>query len=179
MKLFLRLVWEGVFLVSWFVLESSWWLWKIRVKYGTCFLSFPSLSLLGVKSCHLKPSLFLGLRLHLSYKSSIMEEERWGKDLKSITWPSPCSTAGSSLPKSQIKKKQRKFRKHWRQSSNQLKAWLLGLTGFGRSEDRPRYSFQLSYVLMSKEQVICRKVLREIRYLTENNWKWGDWEKVI
>lgn len=25
------------------------------------------------------------------------------KDLKSITWPSPCSTAGSSLPKSQIK----------------------------------------------------------------------------
>lgn len=27
------------------------------------------------------------------------------KDLKSITWPSPYSTAGSSLPKSQIKKK--------------------------------------------------------------------------
>jgi len=24
-----------------------------------------------------------------------------------------------------------------------------------------------------------QKVLREIRYLTENSWKWGNWERMI
>lgn len=32
---------------------------------------------------------------------------------------------------------------------------------------------------MSKEQVICRKVLREIRHLTENSWEGGNWERMI
>lgn len=111
------------------------------------------------------------------------ERREEGKDVKSITWPSPCSTAGSLLPKSEIKKLKKKKKRYQKAEldslSNQLKVWLLGLTGFGRSETCSRYSFQQSYILMSKEQVICRKVLREIRHLTENSWEGGNWERMI
>jgi len=136
-----------------------------------------------MKNCHLKPFFFLSKALSQLQTAQTQKQRDGGKDLQSITRPSPCSTAGSALPKSQIKKQQKKITKvlkaELNQLSNQLKVWLLGLTGFGRSEARPRYSFQPSSVLMSKEQVICSKVWREIRGLAENSWKWGDWERVI